>query len=229
MDLHDFDLEPDGTALITVYEPVHANLSAAGGPANGIIEDCVVQEIDVKTGLVMWEWHALGHVPLSASYSKPYPSSSAVWDWFHINSIDRIPDGNLLISSRNTWAVYEIGHTYGEVIWRLGGRNSSLRARERRALRVAARRDAPFQRHGRDLRQRGHPTDRQAVAGHRRRPEPDQAHGHAPAPVRQPQQVGALAEPGRRAAARQRRQGRRLGPDRARVGVLRRRAPSPSS
>ena len=28
MDLHDFDLEPDGVALITVYEPVYWNLSA---------------------------------------------------------------------------------------------------------------------------------------------------------------------------------------------------------
>ena len=73
MDLHDFELEPNGTALITVYEPVHWNLSSVGGPANGIIEDCVVQEIDVRTGLVMFEWHALGHVPLSNSYSKPRP------------------------------------------------------------------------------------------------------------------------------------------------------------
>ena len=49
-----------------------------------------------------------------------------MWDWFHINSIDLESDDNILISSRNTWAVYEIGHTYGEVLWRLGGKNSSF-------------------------------------------------------------------------------------------------------
>jgi hypothetical protein len=126
MDLHDFDLEPNGTAWITVYEPVYWNLSSVGGPAQGIIEDCAVQEVDVKTGLVMFEWHALGHVPLTASYSKPQPWRTALWDWFHINSIDLEPNQNLLISSRNTWAVYQIGHTYGEVLWRLGGKDSTF-------------------------------------------------------------------------------------------------------
>jgi Arylsulfotransferase (ASST) len=125
MDLHDFVLEPGGVALITVYEPVYMDLKPFGGASNGVIEDCVVQEIDVRTGLVMFEWHALGHVSPSASYSKPWPGPGlAVWDWFHINSIDVQPSQNLLISSRSTWAVYDIGHTYGEVLWALGGRHS---------------------------------------------------------------------------------------------------------
>jgi Arylsulfotransferase (ASST) len=126
MDLHDFDLEPNGVALITVYEPVYIDLSSVGGASNAIVEDCVVQQIDVRTGLVMFEWHALGHVPLTASYSKPWPGPGSIWDWFHINSIDLEPNQNLLISSRNTWAVYQIGHTHGEVLWTLGGRNSSF-------------------------------------------------------------------------------------------------------
>jgi hypothetical protein len=126
MDLHDFDLEPNGVALITVYEPVYYNLQSVGGAANGIIEDCVLQEVDVRTGLVMFEWHALGHVPLSASYSKPSPSASSVWDWFHINSINQEPDQNFLISARGTWAVYQVGHSRGELLWTLGGRSSTF-------------------------------------------------------------------------------------------------------
>jgi hypothetical protein len=127
MDLHEFNLEPGGVALITVYEPVYTDLRSVGGAANGIIEDCVVQQIDVRTGLVMFEWHAFGHVPLNASYSKPWPGPGlSVWDWFHINSIDLQPNQNLLISARSTWAVYQIGHTFGEVLWTLGGRYSSF-------------------------------------------------------------------------------------------------------
>ena len=127
MDLHDFALEPGGVALITVYEPVYMDLKPFGGASKGVIDDCVVQEIDVRTGLVMFEWHALGHVPLSASYSRPWAGPGlSVWDWFHLNSIDLEPSQNLLISSRNTWAVYDIGHTYGEVLWTLGGRHSSF-------------------------------------------------------------------------------------------------------
>jgi Arylsulfotransferase (ASST) len=132
MDLHEFELEPDGIAVISVYEPVWWNLSSVGGPSHGVIEDCVMQEIDVRTGAVMFEWHALGHVPLSASYSPPPKTtttngSTNVWDWFHINSINREPNGNFLVSSRNTWAVYQMGHTYGEILWTLGGRHSSFR------------------------------------------------------------------------------------------------------
>ena len=98
----------------------------------------------MRTGLVMFEWHALGHVPLSASYTQPRRARrpADVWDWFHINSIDLEPDQNLLISSRNTWAVYQIGHTFGEVLWTLGGTAQHVRARAGRALRLAARRDA---------------------------------------------------------------------------------------
>jgi hypothetical protein len=126
MDLHDFDLEPNGVALITVYEPVYVNLHAYGGVTDGIIEDCVVQEIDVRTGLVMFEWHAYGHVPLSNAYSNAPTSSAGIWDWFHINSIDLEPDGNLLVSSRSDWALYQIAHSYGNVMWELGGHHSSF-------------------------------------------------------------------------------------------------------
>jgi hypothetical protein len=127
MDLHEFELEPGGIAWITVYEPVYANLSSVGGSVHGIIEDCAVQEIDVRTGLVMFEWHALGHVPLSASHWPVPHSSGAIWDWFHINTIDVEPDQNILINSRNTWAAYQVGHTHGEILWSLGGRNSSFK------------------------------------------------------------------------------------------------------
>ena len=33
----------------------------------------------------MWEWHALGHIPLSDSYN-PIPRNSNPWDYIHINS-----------------------------------------------------------------------------------------------------------------------------------------------
>jgi Arylsulfotransferase (ASST) len=35
-------------------------------------------------------------------------------------------DGNLLISSRHTWATYKVDHSTGEVIWTLGGKGSSF-------------------------------------------------------------------------------------------------------
>lgn len=125
-DLHEFQITPQGTALLDAYVPVHRNLTSLGGPSNGTVLDCVIQELNIRTGKVLWEWHALGHVPLSASYWPVAKSPTAWFDYFHINSIQQLPDGNLLISSRNTWAVYEISRSTGRVLWTLGGKRSSF-------------------------------------------------------------------------------------------------------
>ncbi len=123
-DMHEFQLTPRGTAYIAANVAVSANLSSVGGPSNGTVEDDVVQELDIRTGKVLWEWHAYGHVPLSASYSPPQGGYD---DYFHLNSIQPLPDGNLLVSSRNTWAIYKISRRTGQVLWKLGGKNSSFR------------------------------------------------------------------------------------------------------
>jgi hypothetical protein len=67
-------------------------------------------------------------VGLSASYERLPARSSNTWDYFHINSIAIDPaDQNLLISSRNTWAVYKVHRTTGKVLWKLGGKGSNFR------------------------------------------------------------------------------------------------------
>jgi hypothetical protein len=90
--------------------------------------DCVVQEIDVATGAVRFEWHSLDHVPLDESHqSPPKPTDhTSPFDYFHVNAVDVDGDGNLLISARNTWAVYKIDRTGGRILWRLGGKRSDF-------------------------------------------------------------------------------------------------------
>ncbi len=128
-DLHAFQITPQGSAFITAYSLVDADLSSIGGSRDGALQDAILQEIDVPTGLVMFEWHAYGHVELSDSYSHPPYNSAQPWDFFHLNSISLDPwdDGNFIISSRNTWAAYEINHLSGAVLWRLGGKRSSFK------------------------------------------------------------------------------------------------------
>jgi Arylsulfotransferase (ASST) len=126
MDMHDFTLGPDGVAYITIYDPLRADLTPYGGPANGIIDDSVVQEIDVRTGLVMFEWHALGHVPVTDSHVAPTPDPSAVYDWFHVNRVQRLRNGDLLVNSRQTWAAYRISHRTGRVLWQIGGKHTTF-------------------------------------------------------------------------------------------------------
>ena len=125
-DEHEFNLTPEGAAFVLAYSPMQANLTSAGGPANSVAVEGVIQEIDIHTGLVMWEWHSLGHVDPSESYSKLPAVPNTPYDYFHINSLVTDHDGNLLISARNTWGLYEINGRSGAIIWRLGGKRSSF-------------------------------------------------------------------------------------------------------
>ena len=125
-DLHEMRLEPDGTAWIDEFDPIDMNLSSLHGLSNGVLTDSVVQRIDVKTGLVMWEWHALGHIPVSESHNA-VPKSHYPWDYVHINSISPGPSGDVLLSSRNTWTLYDVDLRSGAIRWRLGGSHSSFK------------------------------------------------------------------------------------------------------
>ena len=125
-DHHEFLITPQGTALITIYNPLPWDLSPFGGPEDGVVLDGIVQEVDIESGEVLFEWHSLDHVGLEESYSKPSKDSKWAFDYFHINSIDLDHDDNLLVSARRTFAVYKIDRKGGEIIWRLGGRQSTF-------------------------------------------------------------------------------------------------------
>jgi hypothetical protein len=124
-DLHDFQIVPHDIAYITAYNPIHCDLSSVEGASDGAIIDTAVQEIDLATGLVRWEWHTLDHIGVQESETAA-PSKPDPWDWFHLNSIDPQPDGNLFISGRSTWAGYQLQAGTGEILWRLGGLKSSF-------------------------------------------------------------------------------------------------------
>jgi hypothetical protein len=127
-DLHEFQITPQGTGLITVFNGINCDLSAIGGRRDAAVADTLVQQIDLKTGLVMFEWHSLDHVALSRSYaSGRHASRKTPFDYFHINSIDVQPNGDLLIDARNTWAAYDVDAHTGRVRWQLGGKHSSFK------------------------------------------------------------------------------------------------------
>ncbi len=125
-DLHDFQIVPGNVAYITAFNPIRCDLRAAGGQRDGAIIDTAIQEIDMSTGLVRWEWHSLDHVGAGESEVET-PKDSSAWDYFHLNSIDPQADGDLLISARSTWAAYQLQGGSGRILWRLGGTDSSFK------------------------------------------------------------------------------------------------------
>jgi hypothetical protein len=126
-DGHEFLITPQGTALILAYTTATADLTSIGGAPNQTVIDGVVQEVDIKTGKVLFQWNAADHVPYSQS-EQPLPASpSQPWDWFHVNAVKLDTDGNLLIDARNTWTAYKVDHRSGRIIWQLGGKASSFK------------------------------------------------------------------------------------------------------
>ena len=125
-DTHEFRLTPEGTALIVVYHAVPYDLSPVGGPANGSVFDGIVQEIDIASGAVLFEWHSLDHVGLDESHAPVPTAATTAYDYFHINAVSVDVDGNLLVDARNTWAFYKVNRRSGRIIWRLGGTKSDF-------------------------------------------------------------------------------------------------------
>jgi hypothetical protein len=125
-DMHEFLLEPDGTAWVTIYEKAPGDLSSKGGATNAAVLDSIVQQIDIATGNVLFEWHSLDHVDADLGAVDYDTTSPRPYDYFHLNSIDPDGEGTILISARNTNAVYLLSRATGKVLWTLGGEQSTF-------------------------------------------------------------------------------------------------------
>ena len=125
MDIHEFTLAPNGDALFTIYSPIRIHLPGTPEGELQPLLDAIVQQVDVKTGLVVWEWHSYGHIPLSESQATP--ENSASYDAFHINSIQALAGDKVLISARDTSAIYKLDRSTGRIVWRLGGSASDFK------------------------------------------------------------------------------------------------------
>jgi hypothetical protein len=138
-DFHEATITDRGTLLALVYSPVNWDLRSVGGPRSARVIDSIVQEVDIDTGLVLFEWHSLEDVALTESYTgKPNPRNP--YDYFHVNSVREDTDGNLIVSGRETHAAYKINRRTGDVMWRLGGKRSDFQMP--RAARFAWQHDA---------------------------------------------------------------------------------------
>ena len=128
-DLHEFTLTDRGTALLIAYPEVVADLRPIGGPRRGRVLDGRVQEVDVQTGEVLLDWSALRHLTIAETRTPLAKGADGTpgkpFDFVHINSVQDAGD-TLLLSARNTCALYSLDRRTGAVRWRLGGRRSDF-------------------------------------------------------------------------------------------------------
>ncbi|KAL2854552.1 ASST-domain-containing protein [Aspergillus pseudodeflectus] len=133
-DKHEFHVINEETALIQIYQPTPMDLTPWGAsPEQQWIVDAIIQELDIETGELLFEWSSLEHVlpdeailPINPGQAGSGYNSSDAWDYFHINSVDKDSDGNYLISARDACSVHKINGATGEIIWRLGGTKSDF-------------------------------------------------------------------------------------------------------
>ncbi|KAI7657621.1 hypothetical protein KC319_g9469, partial [Hortaea werneckii] len=123
-DLHEFKITDEDTALITVYNKTHLDPvdPEMPWPKDGFIIDGIVQEIDIPTGRLLFQWRASDHLisPLFRSSEGGYVDLGAL-DYFHVNSVDKDDHGNFLISIRHLHLVVYVSGEDGSIIWALGG------------------------------------------------------------------------------------------------------------
>ena len=117
-DLHEFVITPQGTALLIAYDTVIR--------PEAKVTQAVVQEVEIDTGLVRFEWHSVGHIATTESY-RPAPQHDGRWDYIHANSVAIDAENNFIVSARQTHAVYRISRQTGAVLWRLGGKQSDFK------------------------------------------------------------------------------------------------------
>ena len=118
-DLHELQVTPTGHAFLGAYQAVRDPVSGRR------TYEYVIQEIDIATKELLFEWHSLDHVPTASTY-KPVPKDGKPWDYFHGNAIEPMPGGDLLVSARNTSTIYRLARGTGDVVWRLGGKRDDF-------------------------------------------------------------------------------------------------------
>lgn len=128
IDAHDISIIGRDVWVLVDRLAKHRDLARYGGPKDGSVFDVGIQEYQLSTGRLLRTWDplALGAkrgVPLSAS-KEP---AGKQWDAYHTNSVQALPDGDVLVSMRNTWAVYLINPRTDHVIWTLGGKDSTFK------------------------------------------------------------------------------------------------------
>jgi hypothetical protein len=126
MDLHEFTITSSGAGLATAYHETTTDLTALKGAKQGRIATCHAQVLDLTTGKATFDWNSLDHVAVQESYQQAPRVGKNLYDYFHMNSLQMLDDGSLLVSARNTWTVYRVNGKTGAIIWRMGGKKSDF-------------------------------------------------------------------------------------------------------
>ena len=130
---HDFNFVENGTKALVLYDKGQYR-SEEESAMVGFKGRCKVgcngiAEYDTKTWEMTFDWTSCGNILLNESTADRGDFDWLCvdgWDYVHANSIDKTPEGDYLYSCRHCDAIYKISHKTGEIMWRLGGKQSDF-------------------------------------------------------------------------------------------------------
>ncbi len=121
---HELYLSPNGNYYTLEDYLVPANLTSLGYPNIHYYIGCLIEELS-PTNNILWEWNASDHVSLAEWNPAVGPvistGTNSYLDPFHCNSLDVNSSGQVLLSMRNTSAMYLIDKATGKILWKLSG------------------------------------------------------------------------------------------------------------
>ncbi|CAG8217924.1 unnamed protein product [Penicillium salamii] len=131
LDAHELTLTDSRTALLVFNGVIPTNQTSFNAPLGvEFLLESGIQEIDILTGEVVFEWRASEHFRFE-EYFHFQPSDGGTEatapDLFHINSIEKDKLGNFLISCRMMSSVVYVDGQSGDVIWKLGGKGNMFK------------------------------------------------------------------------------------------------------
>jgi hypothetical protein len=133
IDLHEFQITPHGDALTGSYTPKWMFVRGHWEWVLGYLVEkwsLYQNSSGIHIGRLLFAWNSLNDVRVSDSHLPSPGRHAAIYDYFHGNGITEAPDGDLLVSARNTWGIYEINDHRGtrgfdHVYWQVGAAHDS--------------------------------------------------------------------------------------------------------
>lgn len=129
LDGHDFLLIDDNHYIGQAYiEKTVTNIPGTLNPTTGCkVIIPIIQE--VQNGNIIFEWDASNYPEFytTSVEGNKFQDNMVTHDYMHLNSLYIDPrDGNLICSFRNMDQVVKINRKTGNIMWRLGGKNSDF-------------------------------------------------------------------------------------------------------
>lgn len=124
LDMHDFQILPNGDALFLIYNSQTIDMSqfVPGGQVTATVTGCIIQE-QAPDKTVVFQWSSWDHFFITdTTISLTDPRI----DYVHCNAVELDQDDNLLLSSRHMNEITKIDHDTGDIIWRLNGKNNQF-------------------------------------------------------------------------------------------------------